>query len=276
MRVRSSLWMGLAMLGMQLAVPTAMAEGKQTGILTDRLSAKQLKIWKSIVNTVNAQDDAGRPLYPKLRGLWQRIASGTHAVHIEIFTPTNISTYAAGRFEVENCDPDGKRCTAAIRLCPSAIAGAALAHEGRLTDEFIPFKGLGKEERYAEVLGHELVHAVCILEDSHYAGISKELQRQGQELHLFLRQKGKGRLYEQEKQERIARLRSLANEIERPAEVAEAEIWRELSQGQSAKLGAMRLAKTRHISSRDSSLGDSGECPSLIQDGQMLNPWCEK
>ena len=127
-----------------------------------------------------------------------------------------------------------------LRLCPAVIAGAALANEGRLTDEFVPFRGLGKEERYAEVLGHELAHAVSILEDSHYAGVSKELQRQGQELHLFLRQKGKGKLHKLEMQERIARLRALANEIERPAEVSEAEIWSELRKGQSAKVGAMR------------------------------------
>lgn len=240
MKARSSLWLGLALLGVHLAAPAAMAEEKETGIRTDRLSARQLKIWRSIENIVKAHDGEARPLHPSLYGLWQKIATGKHVVYIEIFIPTNISTYPAGRFKVEKCDPDGQKCTAALRLCPSVIAGAAPTNDGRLTDEFILFKGLGEVERYAEVLGHELAHAVCTFEDPYYAGILKELQRQGREFFIFLGQKGKGKLHEQEKHERIARLGSPANEIERQAEVAEVEIWRELREGQSARVGAMR------------------------------------
>ena len=221
-----------------MTAPATTAEEKETGIRTSRLSPKQLKVWKSIEKIIKAQDEEAQPLHSKLYGLWQRVATGRHEVHIEILTPMHLLSYAAGRFEVERCDPDGQKCTAVIRLCLPVIEKATLDTQGRLTDEFVPFEGLGKEERYAEVLGHELEHAVCILEDPRYAGISKELDWQGKELTRLLRQKGK--LREKEKQERIARLRSLANELEEPAEAAEAEIWRELRQGQKTRIGAVR------------------------------------
>jgi hypothetical protein len=66
----------------------------------------------------------------------------------------------------------------------------------------------------------------------------KDLDRQSRELTHYLRQKGG--ISPQEKQERIGKLRSLANEIERPAERAEAEIWQELRDSQPVRIAAMR------------------------------------
>jgi hypothetical protein len=235
MKAQSILWMGFMLVGMALA---AAANETEAGIRTDRLSARHLKVWKAIENIVKAQDEEARPLHSKLYSLWQKVATGRHEVHIEILTPMHLLSYAAGRYEIEKCDPDGQKCTAVIRLNLAVIDKAALTTDGRLTHEFVPFKGLGKEERYAEVLGHELQHAVCALEDPHYASTFIEMDRQGRELTHLLRQLGK--LSEQEKRQRIESLRSLTNAIERPAELAEAEIWQELRESQPARIGAMR------------------------------------
>jgi hypothetical protein len=225
--------MGIVLVGLQAAVIAG-----EPGFRTDRLPAGQRKVWKAIEKIVRAQDQDARPLHPRLYGLWQKAATGKHEVHIELDSPMFLTSYAAGHFEIENCPPEKEQCSVVIRLCLPVIEKATLAAVGRLTDEFMPFKGLSKEERYVEVLGHELTHALCALEDPNYASMLKDLDRQSRELTHYLRQKGG--ISPQEKQERIGKLRSLANEIERPAERAEAEIWQELRDSQPVRIAAMR------------------------------------
>ena len=240
MRTRSGLLMALAAIGMELAVASATAGDKETGILTDRLSTKQLRTWRLIEDVVSAKGQDGQPLHPRLHDLWQRIEGGRHVVHIEFPKTTNIDSNSAGSFRLEQCDPDNRRCEGVIRLSLSTIENSLLSKENRPTEGFIPFKGLGKIERYAEVLGHEMEHAVRVFENPHYAGMAAELEKQAREFGDFLRQNAKGKLHERESEERIARLTSLSDELERPAVLTEAEIWYELREGQSVRFGAMR------------------------------------
>lgn len=84
-----------------------------------------------------------------------------------------IGTFA-GLFRLEKYDPTGQHHIAVIELRPRVIDRTRVGSEVQRPDGLIPFEGLGKEERYAEVLGHELAHAADIL-------LNPELARQVEE-----------------------------------------------------------------------------------------------
>lgn len=238
MKTRLGLWMGLALLGMQLTASAALPKDAEKGICTDRLSARHLKVWRAMEDIALAVDSEALPLHPKMCSLLRILAAGPHKVYIEMLTPVKIESNAAGKFKIEGCDPDGQACTVVILLNLRVIDKAASRADLRVTDEFAPFKGLGKVERYVEVLAHELQHAVCALDDPLYASAIAEMDRQSRELVDLLRQKGK--LREQDKRERLERLQALARRLESPAETAEVEIWKELRQSQPQRIAATR------------------------------------
>jgi hypothetical protein len=206
-----------------------------SGIRTDRLSPKQLRVWAAIERIVFAKDRSGRFIHPKLRSLWQQAETSGHVIHVEMPGPRDDLDGRAGRFVIERFDPDGKSHTAVIRLCLPVIDGAVTDRIFRRTDGFIPFKGLGKEERYAEVLAHELAHAVWFLSDLRHARLMGDLDSEVDEFYNRRRHVAHGAAWDEQMERHLDRIESLTTEIERPAETAEKEIWQELLQNRPRK-----------------------------------------
>jgi hypothetical protein len=213
----------------------ALEGGTRTGFVTERLSPRQLKLWKSIERIALAEDRTGQPLHPRLHGLWHWAEAGGHAIYVELLDRKNPAIYHAGTFAVEKSGPAGQNQIAVLRLYLWIIDEASVGREVARPDGFIPFKGLGKNERYAQVVGHELAHAALILEDANYAHQYQELDREAANF-LLLRQKSRiGDAYDQATEQVLSRLQSLTMEVEKPAQAAEVEIWRELLDGQRTK-----------------------------------------
>ena len=135
------------------------APAMETGIVLDRLSHEQLRQWRSIERLVNASGPNGAQLYPTLRGLWEWAAHGGNAIYIELSAPDCAAKAIVGEFVIERFDPEAARHIGVIRLCLANIDRCPRGGCGTRADGFVPFAGLGKKERYAEVLGHELAHA---------------------------------------------------------------------------------------------------------------------
>src|SRR5882672_4597526 len=162
-----------------------------SGLITSRLSIKELEQWKEIERIVFAEDADRRPLYPTLRSLWEQVQTSGHAVFVEIASSTRTSTCTAGSFVIERFDPKGEKHIAAIKLNLSSIDHAAVGPGSARDNGFIPFQGLSKKERYAEVLGHELAHAVDILSDLERAGKVEGMVEKTNEILLSWRQNRK-------------------------------------------------------------------------------------
>jgi len=201
------------------------AQTAATGILTDRLSAKQLARWRKIERIVLAVDAQGQILHPVLYALWKWADTSGHAIYIEIREPYNPLPNSAGTFQIESLDPTGEHHIAVIRLNLTTIDLAYVGPEVRRPDGLIPFAGLSKEERYAEVLGHELVHAQDILSDPERARLVEEFIEQTNDLIL-------SRIKGPEMRQRLLTRYCLLHVLEKYAETVETPIWRELLAGQ--------------------------------------------
>ena len=198
------------------------------GMITERLSVKGLQRWQSIERLAFAEDAAGQPLYPTLRGLWEWVEASGHAVYIELVNPSRVSTCTAGSFSIERFDPQGVRHRAVIRLHLSNIDQAYVGPGVARADGFIPFDGLQKEERYAEVLGHELAHAVWILGDLRRAEMVEEVIEQTNELLLSNYARRLDQSIGQEMRRRLINRDSFLKDLEAQAESMEVVVWREL------------------------------------------------
>jgi hypothetical protein len=221
-------------LGAQNASRTNSAAG--TNIITDRLTGKDLRRWEAIKRIVFAKDIEGQPLHPTLRGLWEKLERSGHVIYIEMRGMGRAISNTAGVFHIERLDPEGVRHVAIIRLYPETIdrayIGPAVSAEG-----FIPFQGLNKEERYAEVLGHEMAHAVHILSDPARARMVKEVVQDTNELFLsYGRQYGYANVGP-ELQRRLSLRDAFLKELEEPAEAAERLVWKEILWSREARNG---------------------------------------
>jgi hypothetical protein len=161
--------------------------------------------------------------------MWDKVAASGHEVHVELPDPTLSVCATAGHFRIESVRPDG-HIVAVVRLNLKTIDRGKV---GEATPGFCRFHGLGREGRYAEVLGHELGHAVWALADP---------SRARHQLALQSRQLGLARsLLKAERDERAeirSRMRELDEQIEAlepPARAAEARVWRELVDGQVSR-----------------------------------------
>lgn len=200
------------------------------GLLTNRLSRSQLRAWESIQNIVFEKDRSGQLLHPTLHDLWQKVQTSGHAIYIELPGADQIQGCEAGRLRVERLDPQGQRHIAVLRLHRSIIERANVGKQWQRADGFIPFSGLNRERRYAEVLGHELAHAMLALGQLKYAENCQSLYAETEKL---LRPEDAAREFSNpETQRRLKRIRRLMDELEKPAENAEREIWRELLRSQ--------------------------------------------
>ena len=201
------------------------------GIRTDRLSRKELKTWNTIVAIVMAEGPGGHPLYPTLRALWDAVDSSPHAVYVELRDRRVRRSYIGGHFMITKVDPEGRAHAGILILNLRAINNASTGSAARRANGFVPFEGLGRKERYAEVLGHELAHAAWSLADTERARLAErlqgELERQMPRL-LAAQARGLGA----EIQKHVEELDRLSRVLEEPAEEAEVHVWRELRAGQ--------------------------------------------
>lgn len=205
--------------------------GASGGIRTDRLSPKELRSWKKIVAIVMAEGPDGQSLHPRLRALWDAVDTSGHAVYVEIPDRKAPRSYISGRFAITRVDPEGRAHEGILILNLRTIDKASTGGAGRRANGFLPFEGLGQKQRYAEVLGHELAHAVWSLADAERARLAYRLQDETEEqMQMLLTARGRG--LGAELQEHVGELDRLGRVLEEPAEAAEASIWEELRAGQ--------------------------------------------
>src|SRR5438128_7987520 len=55
-----------------------------SGIITERLSEKDLRRWRGIERYVDARDADNQPIYPTLQALWGWVERSGHVIYIEI------------------------------------------------------------------------------------------------------------------------------------------------------------------------------------------------
>jgi hypothetical protein len=206
-----------------------------TNIITDRLTNKDLRRWDVIKRIVFAEDIEGQPLHPTLRGLWERLERSGHVIYIEMRGMGRAISNTAGVFHIERLDPEGVRHVAVIRLYPETIDRAYIGPTSDSPEVFIPFQGLSREERYVEVLGHELAHAVDILSDMTRARRVVEVVQQTNELFLLHGQRRGYANIGPEMLERIAIRDAFLKELEEPARAVEMLVWKEIKWSREAR-----------------------------------------
>jgi len=202
-----------------------------SGIRADRLSEKQLETWRSIQSIVFARDASGRFKHPNLQALWQQAENSGHVIYIEFCKQPFRWASAVGDFHVESPYPDGQKPAAVIRLYLSVIDHLQVNSRVQRTLGFIPFLGLRRTERYAEVLGHELAHALWILADPDLTSLCERPVEAGREASGCPLQGCDSHLSYVDLRERLIRLESLMGELEMRARATELAIWRELLAG---------------------------------------------
>jgi len=226
-------------LGQQVPPEASTARSATTdphgGIHLDRLTARQLQTWRSIEQIIQAVDRAGQPLHPRLLSLWRWAQRCSHTIYIELLEEKDPSIYRAGFFTIQGSNSTDSRRIAVIQLYCRVIEEASVQERVRRSDGFIPFEGLGKLERYAQVFGHELAHAALQLGDPIYDRFCRELQTE-EDVFLSSRQLDrKGTRYDEATLQRLAHIQSLREQLEEPVRSTEVEIWRELLAGQRAR-----------------------------------------
>jgi ribosomal protein L18E len=167
---------------------------------------------------VLAKDEKGRPVHPALYGLYHQADTSDHEIQIELSTQ-RATMCAVDLCKIERYAGRVQKDVVLIRLNLGMIDRALASELSRRADGLIPFAGLKKKERYAEVLGHELAHVVRLLTNTDYRGLYLERQA--------LADTGS---------RDIQSIKRLTSVIEEPAEAAEAEIWRELAAGLRPKI----------------------------------------
>ncbi|HYE75176.1 MAG TPA: hypothetical protein VEF04_17675 [Blastocatellia bacterium] len=201
---------------------------QSTGILTDRLSKKDLQRWRVIEQIVLSQDKDGQPLYPTLRGLYEWAETSGHAIYIELPSDQRVVSSTAGNFSVEKFDPSGERHIGVVRLYLSNIDAAYVGSKAARENGFIPLQGLRKEARYAEVLGHELAHMAYILSNLERTKLVRELVENTNELLLNKSRQPVFVPLGLEMLSLLDRRDALLKELETQAEAMEEIVWREL------------------------------------------------
>ena len=187
-----------------------------TGFVTDRLSAGEFEKWKAIEQVVFAEDSERQPLHPTLRNLWQWIETSGYTVYIEMIRLRGGTNCTAGLFLIERFDPLGEHHIAVIKLNLDNINQAYAGPETSRGNGFIPFLGIGKAERYAEVLGHELAHAVHILTNLERARLVEDTVQQTNQMLLELHRRYKAGGMASELKRRLFKRDVLLKSLEKP------------------------------------------------------------
>lgn len=197
-----------------------------SGLLLDRLSPRHQKTWWAIRQIIYSEDANGNPLHPTLKGLFEQLHTSGHSIYLEFHDSRTGCRCTAGEFSIEQLNPEGSSRVAVIKLYPHNIDHASAPFMANLKDGFVPFAGLNKLDRYVEVLGHEMAHAVDILFTPERANLVDEVfKKSDHAIRQLLSRKARiGPEIERILQERDAFL----SELEKPARTAEAMVWREL------------------------------------------------
>ena len=201
---------------------------RTSGILTDRLTSKQAEQWQKLKTMVFAEGLDGKPLVPTLRNLWISLDSSGHSLFVEFPKSDGLTTNTAGSFQLEHFDSNGKHHRAVLRLYLHVIDRAYTGHSAARENGFIPFKGLRKDQRYAEVLGHEFAHALDVFSDLERARVVDELIVQTNEMFYATYTQKPAKPVGAELQQRMSKRDALLEELENHAEVAEQGVWAEL------------------------------------------------
>lgn len=206
-----------------------------SGLRTDRLSPRQLRIWQSIRDVVLACDQSGQPLHPKLYSLWRSADESGHLIFIELQKEAHHATpYIAGEFVIEKVDQAGQPHVLAVRIFLSTIDRASTSNGALREDGFVPFRGLFGAARYAEALGHELTHIVLMFQNAEYL----RLQMESGKARTALLSQGHDMRADQQ-----YTMASLTRAGEEPANLAEVEIWHELRASSSLRRSRSRPAQ---------------------------------
>lgn len=199
-----------------------------TGLRTERLTLKDHLRWNNIENLVFAQSNDGQWLHPTLINLWQWIETSGHVVYVEFNRSNNLLTSTAGQFRIERLDPRGERHVGVISLNLSNIDAAYTGADARRAIGFIPFDKLKHDERYAEVLGHEMAHAADILTSLEKVAKVEEFVQKTNELLMHHRSLKPTEQITRDLMNRLDRRDEFLKTLEAAADRAEAVVWREL------------------------------------------------
>jgi hypothetical protein len=213
---------GLAGAGAAAVLALAGAATVEAAIRTDRLSGGELRAWRSIVGVVRAMDLDGNPLHPTLHRLFHELETSVHLIQIEMLRLRG-SSGTAGQFRIETLGKGGRH-EGSIRLNLRTIDHVLTGPQ----EQTVPFVSPGRHERRAQVLGHELAHAVWAFAEPDRARLALEVHERAQLLArraqtVGIREPGFGAQVEES--ERLIRL------LEEPAIAAEAAIAAELAAG---------------------------------------------
>ncbi len=244
--MQRGVWCCFAVLLALLLFPTANVSGSEnslpTGLRTERLTPKDQLRWNNIETLVFAQSPDGQWLHPTLINLWQWIETSGHAVYIEFNRSNNVITSTAGQFRIERLDPRGERHVGVISLNLSNIDAAYTGADAIRPIGFIPFDKLKQDERYAEVLGHEMAHAADILTSLEKVAKVEEFVQKTNELLMHQRSLKPTEQITSDLMNRLGQRDEFLKTLEAAADRAEAVVWRELV---ASKLTRERLTAKR-------------------------------
>lgn len=211
---------GLAGTAVSVAMVLSGAVRAEAEIRTDGLSGRQLKTWKAIVAVLEAAGPDGQPFHPTLHRLYRELDASPHAVRI-VIPATKGSSAIAGRFRVESLGSDGRHevsITLNLRTIDRVLTGSPDA-------QLVTFERLGRTERYAQVLGHEMAHAAWTLGDAENTRLVVDVQRRSLELARRAQTEG---VAAEGFSEAVQENERLVRRLEEPALAAEAAITEEL------------------------------------------------
>jgi len=222
-----------AFAGASHPIPAAAADAAaamKTGIVLDRLSQKELRQWRSIEHLIRTSRPDGTFSYPTLSGLWEWAGHSGNAIYIELSSPDCAAMGTAGKFLIERFDPQAARHVGVIRLCVGNIDRRAPDGGGTRADGFVRLGGLGKTERYAEVLGHELAHAAYDFASPERARMVQERVEAVSAQFVTHRAEHGNEPLDPALQQSLEERDALLEELEAHADSIELLVWRELAQ----------------------------------------------
>ncbi len=213
---------------------------RRGGFNTSRLSKNDLIKWKAIEKIATQKGLNEEALFPTLNSLWQWAAKSDHTIMIEIIKSPEFHSNSAGSLSIESFDPACQSHTVTLRLFLGNIDNALIAPAAARKNGFIAFQFLKKEQRYAEVLGHELSHARFILKNSLRARMVNELVEVTNESILVNAHENTPGSSTPFLRDRISQRDTLLKELEAEAEANEEIIWQELVGSKTKKVGNKR------------------------------------
>lgn len=201
---------------------------KQTGLLITHLSDKERVRWKAMEQLVLAKNQTGEFLHPVLHELWRWADTSGHIIQVQLLESKTAQSSTAGSFNIEQFDPTGRCHVTSVKLYLTNIDQAVIGPQVARANGFVPFEGLSKEERYAEVLGHELAHVRYVLNNMMRTQLVHELVETTNDMLLLHSRTKPMVLVSPEMKRRLTQRDELLRELETQAEAIEEVVWREL------------------------------------------------